>query len=377
MAVVTGQRATYTDSANEAIDMSAALDLLHPTDVPLLKLIGRDSLRDPVRNTKHEWLEDALRGQTTNAGSGQLNNTTDPVTATITSGDDVKFRAQDIVRVENELMRVNSTASNQLVLARAWGGTTNAAHSGTPQITLIAPAVVQGLTAPLESRTTTKTGKYNYTQIFEETVKESATNQETNKYTKQNDADYQISNQIEIIGTNMEKALLEGKKVQPTSSSAGAMDGIRAVISTNVYDKSGASLTQQNLEDAMQDIWTAGGSPSHIFANATQKRWVNQMLDGFREANYTDTKLGTMVKSYETDFGVVTVVLDRFIRTDEVLIITAKNIGFGPLRPLSTMPLPKTSKESQVWELSGEYTAEVRLEQSHALIKNLGTTAPA
>lgn len=377
MAVVTGQRYTYTDSTNEAIDMSSALDVLKPLDVPLLKLIGRDSLRSRPTSVKHEWLEDAVRGQTTNAITTGLNNTTDPVTTSITTGDDVKFRAQDIVRVENELMRVTATAANSLTLSRAWGGSTNAAHGTAPQITLLAPAIVQGITSPLESRTTTKSGKYNYTQIFEETVKESATNQATTKYTAQNDADLAIARQMEIIGTNMEKTLLEGKKVQPTSSSAGAMDGIRAVISTNVYDKSAATLTQQMLEDAMQDIWSAGGSPSHIIVNAAQKRWINSFLDAYRQTGYSDEKLGTSVNGYETDFGTVAVVLDRWMRTDEALIITASNIGFGPLRPLSTMPLPKTSKESQVWEISGEYTAEVRLEASHALIKNLGTTNPS
>ncbi len=378
MATVTGQRYTYTDTANEAIDMSSALDILRPTDVPLLKLVGKDSTRDPVMNTKHEWLEDSLRGQTTHAVTTGLSNTTDPVTTSITTGDHVKFRAYDIVRVGDELMLVTSAPTDQLVLARGYGGTTPASQASAALITLIAPAIVQGITSPLEARTTTKTGKYNYTQIFEETVKASATNQSTRKYTKQNDVQYQLANQMEIIGTNMEKVLIFGHKVAPAASTAGAMDGIRAVVSTNVYAKSSATLTMKMLEDAMADIWAAGGKPTHIFTNSVQKRWINTFFDGFRQADYHDERLGNSVKLYETDYGDVAIVLDRFMPTDEVFIIDQSKLGFGPLqgRALSAVHLPQTSKESDVWEISGEYTAEIRQEEAHAMIQGLNTTAP-
>lgn len=378
MAVITGQRFSYSDTVNERIDMSSALDILRPMDVPLLSLIGKDSLRDPCIATKHQWLEEDVRGQTTNAITTGLNNTTDPVTTSITTGDEVKFRAQDIVRVEDELMRVTATAANQLTLARGWGGTTNAAHGTAPLITLIAPAIVQGITSPLEARSTTKSGRYNYTQIFEETVKSSATNQATAKYTARNDVEHQIANQLEVLGTNMEKTLLFGYKVEPTASSAGAMDGIRAVLSTNVYDKNGAVLTQAMLEDALQAVWSAGAKSSHLFCNATQKRRINTFLDSYRQAGYSDSKLGNSVSSYETDFGSVVVVLDRWMPNDEVLIIDASNIGFGPLqgRSLGVTKLPMNTRESDIWEMSGEYTSEVRLEKSHARIYDLSTATP-
>ncbi len=377
-AVITGQRFTYSDTVNEAIDMSDALDILRPTDTPLLKLIGKDSTRDTVKNTKHEWLEDDLRGQTTNAITSGLTNTTDPVTTSITTGDGVKFRTDDIVRVENELMLVTATGASSLTLSRGYGGSTNASHGSAILITLIAPAIKQGITTPGEARTTTKTGKYNYTQIFEETVKSSATNQATAKYTKQNDVEYQIGNQMEVLGTNMEKVLIFGRKVAPAAGVAGAMDGIRAVLSTNVYDKAGAVLTQTMLEDALQDVWTAGARSSHLFVNAAQKRRINSFFDPYRQAGYKDEKLGNTVSGYETDFGTVTVVLDRWMPTDEVLIIDSSRIGFGPLvgRALSMMKLPPTTKESDVWEISGEYTAEVRLEKAHARLHTLSTTTP-
>jgi hypothetical protein len=383
MAVIQGQRFTWSDSVNEKIDMSSALDILKPTDVPLLTLIGKDSLRDGCTSTKHQWLEEDFRGQTTVVDSNELANTTDPVTGVgIATGDASKFRKYDIVRVENELMYLSEDpdiANDELDgLIRGWGATSAASHSGTPVMTLIASALPQGTTTPGAARTTTKAGKYNYTQIFEEVVTSSATMQNTDKYTAQADVEHQIAMQLESIGINMEKTLWYGSKVEPTVSSAGSMDGIRSVLTTNVYDKNGAVLTQTMLEDALQDVWSAGASSTHLFCNATQKRRINTFLDGYRQAGYSDEKLGTSVTRYETDFGSVTVVLDRWAPADEVLIINSDKIGFGPLqgRSLGMTKLPINSRESDTWQISGEYTAEVRLEKSHALIQELSTATP-
>jgi len=376
MAVISGQRFTYSDTVNEAIDISSALDKLKPVDTPLLLRVGKDSLRDGCTAVKHEWLEDTVRGTTSNDSGGTLNNTTDPVTATITSGDgNTKFRINDIVKADQELMRVTGTAANTISVSRAWGGSTNAAHASSVLITLIGTALPQGSDL-LGARTTTKSNLFNYTQIFEEEVKVAKTMQVTNKWTKQNDPEYQIGSQLDIIGINMERTLLFGRKVQPTSSGPGAMDGIQARLSTNVYAKAGAALTQAFLEDGMQDIWSAGGAPSLIVTNATQQRRINTFLDGYRETDYEDDTLGTMVRRYKTNFGTVDVLLDRHMPTDEVWILDGSKLGFGPLtgRALSTMKLPPLSKEYDVWQISGEYTAEVRLEPGHARISGLATT---
>lgn len=374
MAVIAGQRFTYSDTVNEAIDISSALDKLKPTDTPLLLRIGRDSLRDPCEAVKHEWLEDAVRGTTSNDVGGTINNTTDPVTATITSGDgNTKFRVGDIVKIEQELCRVTTVGANTIAISRAWGGSTNVAHPSAVLITLIGPAMLQGSDLA-GARSTTKTGLFNYTQIFEEEVKVSATMQRTKKYTQQNDPEYQIGAQLEIIGVNLERTLLFGRKVAATAVVPGAMDGIQNRLSTNVYNKASAALTQSMLEDAMEAIWQAGASPNLIVVNSTQQRRINTFLDGYREADYNDEVLGTAVRRYKTNFGQTDILLDRHMPNDEVWVLDETKIGFGPLRPLSTMKLPPISKEYDLWQISGEYTSETRLEAAHARIFSLATT---
>jgi len=376
MAIVTGVRYTYSDSTNEAIDMSSALDLLHPSDTPLLLKIGKSSLRDGCTATKHEWLEDELRGQTTNDSGGTINNTTDPVTVTVTTNDGAKFRVDDIVKIESELCRVTAVAASTITVARAHGGSTNAAHAASILITLLGPARPQG-SDPGAARTTTKTGRYNYTQIFEETVKATATAQATKKWVNNGrEVEYQIERTMEILGTNMEKTLMFGRKVQPASTVAGTMDGILPVFSTNVYNKSSAALTQVMLEDALQDIWVAGAKAYLILAGATQARRMDTFLDPYKEAGYSDSTFGSFLTRYVTRFGVIDILLSRWMPNDELWILDPSKIGFGPLegRSLGITKLPETSREYDTWQISGEYTSETRMEKSHARIYGLATT---
>lgn len=374
MAVITGQRFTYSDSVNEAIDISSALDKLKPIDTPLLLRIGRDSLRDSCTAVKHEWLEDDVRGTTSLVTNNPL--AVAGTTLNVTTGDGVKFRAQDILKIEDELVRVTAVATDALTITRGWGGTTDAQHNQNTVVTLVAPALPQGQETLLGARTTTKSGLFNYTQIFEEEVKVSKTMQATRKYTQQNDPEYHIGAQLEIIGVNMERTLLFGRKQQPTASLPGAMDGIFARVSTNVYNKSGAALTQAHMEDALEDIWEAGGRAGLLVTNSTQARQIDTFLDPYRETSYDDPVLGTYVRRYRTRFGEVDILLDRHMPADTVLILDEDKIGFGPLegRALSTMKLAVTSKEVDNWQISGEYTSEVRLEKCHAVIKGLATT---
>ncbi len=239
----------------------------------------------------------------------------------------------------------------------------------------MAPALPQGSDL-IDARTTTKVGLFNYTQIFEEEVKVSATSQSTAKYTKQNDPEYQIGNHLELLGVNMERTLLYGRKSAPGAGTPGTMDGIIPRLTTNVYDKNGAALTETMLLDALQAIWTAGARALTIVTNATQRRRINTFADAFRQMPYGQTQYGATVQRYDSDFGEVKLLLDRHIDNTEVLILDETRIGFGPLqgRALSTMKLPARSKEYDVWQISGEYTSEVRLEKAHARIYGLATT---
>jgi hypothetical protein len=379
MAVITGTRFGFSDSANVAIDMSDTLGMISPFDVPLLQIVGKDSLASPCVATKHEWLEDELRSlDSAIATVGEFTGTGAISTSTVTAGQGVFFRAGDILKIESELLLLQSISTDTLTIAaggRGYGGSTAAAHVTLTPIRIIGNVNVQDA-AQGGSRTTTKTGLFNYTQIYEDTVVVTSTAQAIKKYVEQNEMSAQLMRALRVAWIQYERTLLDGRKVAPSAGVASAMDGILPRISTNAYAKSGALLTEEFVLQALFDSWNAGGEPSHIFVNQFQKRQMNKFLDSQRMTTRTDRVAGAVVDTYSWDGGLVDVVLDRNMPADTLLVIEKGRIGFGPLRDhaLSAAPVDTTTRLKDAVQIIGQYTSETRNEKAHAKITGLATS---
>lgn len=375
MGVIITTRRPMDDSANVGIDMSDSLAMLDPSDVPLLSLIGKQGLTATA--LKHEWLEDSLRPlDSLIATQGDFSGTTDPATGVVvTAGHGVYFRVGDIVLVESELLRVTVVSTDTLTLARAYGGSTAASHAVGKAIQIVGNVNLtdagQGA-----SRTTTKTGKFNYCQLYEDTVVTTSTTQAIKKWVEQNDLDAQVARALKTAWMLWERTLYFGRKVQPTASVAGAMDGILPLITTNAYAKSGAYLTEDFVLQAMQDSWNAGGRIDTIVVNAFQKRQLNKFLDSQRMTTRTDRVAGSVVDTYTSDFGTADIVLSRQAPSDTVMLLDRQRVKFGPLTgfPLSAAEVETSTRLKQAIQIVGQYTAEVRNESAHAKITGLATS---
>lgn len=375
MAVVNTTRFSYTDTANAAIDMSDTLGMISPSDVPLLQLIGKDSLKSPCVAVKHEWLEDELRPLDSAVADASINNTTDPVAMNVTAGHGVYFRAGDVLLLESELVRVTSVSTDAVTVSRGHGGSTNAAHASGTAIKLIGNVNVQDA-AQGASRTTTKSGLFNYTQLYEDTVVVTSTAQAIKKYVEQNEMDAQLMRALKVAWIQWERALFHGRKVAPSSGVASAMDGILVRVTSNAYAKAGALMTEDFLLVALEDSWKAGGEPDTVVLNSFQKRQINKFLDSQRMTTRTDRIGGSIIDTYTSDFGTVDIVLDRNAPTDTVLVLDRKRIGFGPLRDhaLSAAPVETSTRTKQAMQIIGQYTSETRNEKAHAKITGLATS---
>lgn len=405
MAVIKTQRfsegydptATDYDGANEALDISPILDTLDPWETPLLALVGRDSLEGgPATQVKHEWNEDAVIGMSTTSTDTDLNNTsTGVVTLTVASGEGNKFRGYgtsaydgtgpcDVVRISStageELAICLGSSSTTVIVERGYGSwSTPVDHTGyTKTITIVGTMQPQGLSVVGFQRLTLKARVYNWTQIFSDTYKTTATHDATAKIVRGDENERQMGRIARKMGVLMDQALLFGKKQAPvTTTVGGTMDGIRARISTNVYNKAGVKLSDVHLEDAIEAVWRAGGKKDlTALVNSTQARVMNRMLDPWRQTGYSDSTFGTKVSRFETPFGDITVVLHREMPQDEVLLIDRSRVGFGPLqgRQLHMGKIASTSLEYSEWQWVGEYTSEVRQESMHARIYGLATS---
>lgn len=378
MATVQGTVFSFTDTTNNEIDMSDTLSRISPDEVPLLNLIGRDSLRGgPAKATKHEWLEDALRpldGAVANDTS--FNNTTDPVTFNVVAGQGVYLLANDILKVESELVRVTGVSTDAVTVVRAYGGSTAAAHAANTAWSIVGRVDVQDAAVPTP-RVTTVSGFFNYTQIWNSSVIVTSTAEAVETYTKEDLLATAVADELRSAWLTWERSLLHGRKVAPSSGVSSAMDGVLVRISTNAYAKAGASLTEAFLRTALRDVYNAGGGGNLVaMLNAFQKERVNDILDPMRMTSRTDRTAGSTVQRYESDYGTIRFVLNRNMPTDTVLILDTDRIGFGPLRDhaLKAVTIPKTTDLKTTVQIVGQYTSELRNETAHAKITGLATS---
>lgn len=377
MGVIITTRRPQDDSANVGIDMSESLSMLDPSDVPLLSLIGKDGLKATA--LKHEWLEDALRPlDTLLATQGSFSGTGAVSDAVVTAGQGVYLRAGDILQLDSELVLLQSISTDTLTIAaggRGYGGSTAAAHVVGTVIKLIGNVNLTDATlgAP---RTTTKTGFYNYCQLYEDVVVTTTTTQAIKKWVPGDDLDREVAKALKTAWMLWERTLYLGRKVQPTTSVAGAMDGILPRITTNAYAKAGAYLAEDHILQGQQDSWNAGGRIDTIVLNAFQKRQINKFLDSQRMTTRTDRIAGSVVDTYTSDFGTADIVLSRQAPTDTVMLLDRERVKFGPLvgHPLSVGEVESGTRLKETRQIIAQYTAELRNESAHAKITGLATS---
>lgn len=380
MATITGTRLTLSDTVGLAVDMSPVIQLIDPFDVGLLSYVGMSSLDKVATETEHKWMEDTLRPLTSTITDNPLSSGATTINVAASTG--ANFRTNDIVKIDDELIRITADpAADALTTVaspngRGWGGSTAAAHNQNSVIEIVGVAYLEGNATPGIARTVVKTSKSNYTQIFEDVVQVSATLEAVEQWNPGSEYARQLSKTMKSLMILLDKTLIYGKPAAGSATVPRAMGGIRHFITTNVTSASGAQLSEALVLTGLNQTYDAGGNVKCFVMRLKQKQALNKFLDPNRRTSMDDRQAGAIVDTYLWDQGVVDVVIDRWYPADEVLQLDSEHVGFGPLRTrnLAHEILPKTSREVQKGEISGEYTAEVKSETAHARITTLATT---
>lgn len=106
-----------------------------------------------------------------------------------------------------------------------------------------------------------------------------------------------------------------------------------------------------------------------------QKRRINSFLTASRGYGARDERYRDLVSLYESDFGVCRIVLSRWVPADTVLLLDSSRIDVLPLagRSFRFKKLASTG-DSEIGQVIGEYTLELRNENAHGLIRGLATS---
>lgn len=257
-------------------------------------------------------------------------------------------------------------------------------------------AVLEGDDATTDAATpTVRLG--NICQISDKVARVTGTQQAVDHAGRGDELDYQValkgaelkrdmetillSNQAKVTGdaTTPRKtaSVLSWIKTNTDKGSAGGAADPSAADGTGTRtDGTQRAFTEAQLKSVFQKIWNSGGKPDTVMTGGFNKQ-VFSTFTG-RATPMEDTKAKKIVASvdaYESDFGKVKIVPNRFQRARDVLVLQMDMWGLAHLngRKMVSIPLAVTGDSVRKQVLS-EYVLEARNEKASGGVFDLTTS---
>ena len=237
---------------------------------------------------------------------------------------------------------------------------------------------------------TTRLG--NYTQIVQKVVQTSGTLEAVNKAGRRSERAYQLAKASSELKRDMETIITANQgRDAGSSTSARKLGAILSWLKTNTSkgtsgtdpttigvstrsDGATRTFTEQLLKDEVAAAFDSGGNPTMLVVGSGLKQKVSSFA-GIAAQRYMapgdqPTTIIGAADVYMSDFGTLSVVPDRFMRTRDALLLDPEYAALSYLRPFQTNDLAKTG-DSEKTQLLAEFTLEMRNEAAHALVADL------
>ena len=151
-----------------------------------------------------------------------------------------------------------------------------------------------------------------------------------------------------------------------TSKGAGGADPSAADGTGTRTDGTQRAFTEANLKAVLQSVWNSGGKPDTIMLGGFNKQVMSTFTGRATPTEETKSKkIIAAVDAYESDFGTVKVVPNRFQRARDVLVLEMDKWAVAYLsgRKMLSIPLAKTG-DSDRRQMLSEYALEGRNEKA-------------
>ena len=237
---------------------------------------------------------------------------------------------------------------------------------------------------------TTRLG--NYTQIVQKVVQTSGTLEAVNKAGRRSERAYQLAKASSELKRDMETIITANQgRDAGSSSSARKLGAILSWLKTNTSkgtsgtdpttigvstrsDGATRTFTEQLLKDEVAAAFDSGGNPTMLVVGSGLKQKVSSFA-GIAAQRYmapsdAPTTILGAADVYLSDFGSLSTVPDRFMRTRDALLIDPEYMALSYLRPFQTNDLAKTG-DSEKTQLLCEFTLEMRNEAASAIVADL------
>ena len=250
-------------------------------------------------------------------------------------------------------------------------------------------ALVEGASAT-EATISPTTRLGNYTQIVGKTVMVSGTLLASDLAGRKSEMAYQLAKASAEIKRDIETIITanQGQTAGTSGSAARKMGSLLSYIKTNTNKSAGTTaggdpttigvstrtdgttrtFTETILKDVIKQVFEEGGTPSVLMVSPALKQTVSAFT-GLAAQRYQVPTSGqaTILAGadlYQSDFGVLQIVPNRFMRTRDALVLDPEYAALAYLRPFQTNDIAKVG-DAEKKQILAELTLEVRNEAAH------------
>lgn len=216
----------------------------------------------------------------------------------------------DVARRESllDVMNMLDPTDTQLLSGIQQGPASNTLHEWTID-TLEAVgdnAQAEGGDAPADA-SNDPTRPQNVTQIFAKTAKVTGSENADNlKRVGGKRMARELNKKMKAIKNDIELALVRGTiasgAASNTAANARRLRGVKSWITTNASNYSGASLTEDRLNDIFEAQWNQGAQADSVYTSMKGKRRVSSFTSGAtKQVELKDRRLVNAVDVYSSD----------------------------------------------------------------------------
>lgn len=369
-----GAKLWDVDGNDHILDLHDGLDFLNPRQdgIALLKKIGLSGFA--AKSPKFEWTETQL------AARGETVTLADGTGTSLTVADTGIYQVNELIRIENEIVRVTAIASaTVLTIVRGYAGTTGAAHSSKLAFSL-GSADPQNSDAPA-GVSDEGDRLYNYTQTFTRAV-ELSNDEIAQASTEGNPLVGQVERRFIEANRQLARALLYGVRHSDTTNNITVTGGLKQFVTTNVDNVAGA-LTLADIDAQILAIVNAGGNPDVMVLSPYQKQKLDALDADLVRTGKKDaqSRVGGNPNVMTWQSGIldyeIDLIVDHSVLTDELWILDTSNVKIGHLSnngvngQWHVENAENNGQDGRHKVIRGKYGVKVEQQKAHAYLYGL------
>ena len=365
-----------------------AFEIARSNRTGILSTVAMGGARQAYDGYKMSWLDMRVDATSSTTTAQALAAAT-----TIAVADGTKFRAGMTASPagSDEVVLITAVSGNNLTVVRGFGGTTAADIASGAVLTIDSVGREENSTAqndgifqpdPLE----------NYFQTMDTAVEFSRRALATLQFGNTNDLTFQLSERIKQLTTQLDRALVRGRKATATvgANTVTYTGGLRYFLDQAgaiKTDNSAAALTLDAINALNAEIVARGGTSNSIAVGIKQARKLHALIS----ANYDSQRLADWtadagsVLRLPSDLpligSVTNIVIDTNLNDSELVVFDSGMISVVPMATGNagaagnwrTVDATQPGQDGQRTRIIGDFAMEIRQSKTHmARLYNIG-----